>query len=78
MAQRSDRLTVTQFAREVFDQRTPLFYALAVVLGASRAGDTYQAGSGIPEALLVGSVLGLGILVLMCAVTWFVLRIRGA
>ncbi|GAA0249028.1 hypothetical protein [Cryptosporangium japonicum] len=72
------RLTVAEFVREVFDQRTPLFYAIAVVLGASRAGDVYAATADIPEALLLGSVLGGALFVLMCAVTWFVLRIRGA
>lgn len=70
--------TFLQFAREVVDARSPLFYALAVVLGASRAADTYSATANIPEALLLGSVLGAAILVLMCTVTWFVLRIRGA
>ncbi|MFG1922842.1 hypothetical protein [Cryptosporangium sp. NPDC048952] len=72
------RLTVTEFVREVLDQRTPLFYAIAAVLGASRAGDVYAATANIPEALLLGTTLGLALFVLMCTVTWFVMRIRGA
>jgi hypothetical protein len=77
MPPRSPRLTVAQFLREVFDHRTPLLYAVAVVAGSTRAGDTYQAGSTIPQALLVGSVVGLGLFVLLCAIVWFSMRIRG-
>ncbi|MFI5952934.1 hypothetical protein [Cryptosporangium sp. NPDC051539] len=76
MTPRTDRLTVTQFAREVLDQRSPLLYAVAIVLGGSRAADTYSATVNVPEALLVGSVLGVATFVFMCTITWFVLRLR--
>lgn len=72
------RLTVKQFASEVFDQRSPLIYAVAVVLGATRAGSVYESTANVPEALLLGGVFTVALVTLMCAVTWFISRLRGA
>jgi hypothetical protein len=77
MPPRSTRLTFAEFAREVLEQRQPLLYAVAVCAAAIKAGDTYQGGVPVPEALLVGVVDGLGIFVAMCTVVWFTLKIRG-
>ncbi|TQS43970.1 hypothetical protein [Cryptosporangium phraense] len=76
MAPRSGRLTVAQFVREIFDQRTPLLYSVAIVLGGSKAADTYSATANVPEALLLGAVSGATTFVFMCTITWFVLRLR--